>query len=383
MALTFPPVQSGDIIAASLMNQIIQALSNLDARVTTLEGSGATTTGAPKIQSYSPTTNIHVGDQFTVNGQNLWAAGMNAVFITMGGTATRVTQFSTQNDTQLVFNIPAVSVQPAGSQVTVQVVSPTQGSDSASFILLPAAVTIPTGQIRIQLSSLPGATFNPGNNKLSYTISATTTLDDTYDLIPTVDGTGWTVTMLDKLGAPISNATLFIAAAPSLTQPTTATGSLQLTIPNGATGSANLVLEVRSHLNPTGLDPHSPKAAIPVGGTVLLSSGIGIVPQPNPGDLDSSGNLLVPVTSLQLNFAVTVTTAGAYTLVASFDNDAGHWSATIPSPVTFPAANFPTPINAIITPQKGAKPSNLFLTITQVANNLVATQVFYPVVLRS
>src|SRR5260370_41820455 len=103
------------------MNQIIQALLNLDARVSKLEGAGVGTAGAPKILSYSPTNNLHIGDLLTVTGQNLWAAGMNAVFITMGGTSTRVTQFATQNDTQLVFNIPAVAVQPTGSLVTLQV----------------------------------------------------------------------------------------------------------------------------------------------------------------------------------------------------------------------------------------------------------------------
>jgi hypothetical protein len=384
MALSIPPVQSGNVIAASLMNQIIQALSSLDTRVTALEGAGVTTAGAPDIQSYSPTTNLHVGDQLTVAGQNLWAAGMNAVFITLSGTSTRVTQFATQNDTQLVFNIPAVSVQPTGSLVSLQVVSPTQGSDSVSFTLLPAAVTVPTGGLRIQLAAASGTTFNaPGTYQLSYTINATTTLGDTYDLIPAVVATpniaGWAVTMLNSSNAPVSNATLYIAAAPSLTQPTIVTGNLQLTIPSGATGSAALTLEVKSHLNPTGLDKTSPTVTVPVGGTVLLSSGIGIAPEPNAGELDASGNLLVPITGLQLSVDVTITTPGSYSNVITFDNSS--WSAIVQSPFPYPAGT--TAIQVMITPSAGAQPSNLYITITSLANSSVATQVFYPVVLAS
>jgi hypothetical protein len=384
MAFSIPNVKSGDVIASALINQIIQALQNLDSRVSALEAPSATTVGAPKIQAYSPTSNLHIGDSLTVTGQNLWAGGLNSVYIVLGGAITRVTQFTTQNDTQLVFNIPAVSVQPGGSLVSLQVVSPTQGSDSVSFTLLPAAVTFPTGEVRIQLAAPSNTTFNAGASyKLSYTINSTTTLGDTYDLNPTVDATGWSVTMLDNSGNPISNATVYIAAAPSLTQPTIVSGSLQITIPAGVTGSANLQLNIVSHLNPTGngLTISNPKAQIPVGGKALLSSGIGINPSPSPGNLDASGNLLVPTTGLTLTFDVTISTSGNYTLQVTFDNDAADWSGTVPSPINFPTGT--TPIQVQITPKSGAQPSNIYLTIAEVANSSVSTQVFYPVVVKT
>jgi hypothetical protein len=390
MALTFPPVQSGDIIASSLMNQILQALSSLDTRVSKLEGATTGATGAPHIQSISPLSGVHVGDLLTVTGTNLWAAGMNVAFIDLNGTLTRVTQFTTQSDSQLVFNIPPVFVQGGGSSVFLRVVSPTQGSDSVQFTLLPAAVTIPHGQVQIQLAAPPNTVFNaPGsgvtNYILSYTIAANTDLGDTYDLNPTISAAGWSTAIVDGGGAVIPNATLYIEAAPSLSQPTIKRGSLQLSIPAGATGSAKLVLTVVSHLNPGGLTVPSPTAIIPVGGSVLLSNGIGVMPQPRPSDVDSSGNLLVPITSLPLRFQITVAATGQYNLSYRFDNDAAHWTASVPSSITIGTANLPTPISTTITPNPGAQASNFYLKVALQGDTTgnVITEVFYPVVLKS
>ena len=383
-----PPAKSGAVIESSVINLIIQALASLDTRVTTLEG-GSQDTGVPKILDFSPKTNVHVGDPLTVSGQDLWAGGINTVYVQVGSVPTPVTQYIYQSDTQLQFYIPGVFVQAGGSSATLLIVSPTKGSsNSVSFTLLPAPVTIPTGDIRIQLASPPNTTFNAGTGatsakyQLSYTINANTTLGDTYDLIPTVDGAGWTTGILDGVGNVIPNATLFIDAAQSLSQPTIKKGSLQLTIPPGASGSANLLLEVRSKLNPKGLDKTSPKTLIPVGGTVLLSSGIGVQPTPPSGSLDSDGNLLVPVgsTGLTLIFQLTVTDAPQiYTLNARFDNDQGNWNAQVPASVPIQNPNAAKNVSVVITANSGAQNSNLYLKVTDSANSNNVTEVFYPV----
>ena len=379
MALpTIPPVQSGDIITASLMNQLLQALAALDGRVSKLESGVGSTGGKPHIQDFTPKTNLHEGDTLTITGQNLWAAGMNSVSVLVGSAITPVITFISQSDSLLAFKITGVFAQPSGTPVSVQVASPTQGSDSISFLLQPAVVSVPTGDIRVQLSTPPNTVFNaPGTYTLNYALNANTTLGDTYDLKTSVAGTGWTLTP--------DVTSVFIDAAPSLTQPIIKKGSLQLTIPGGATGSSNLSLEVKSRLNPTGLDKFSPTAIIPVGGQVLMSSGIGIVAKPGVNDVDPSGNLLVPATpgGLTINFLVTVATAPKdYLLAYRFDNDAGNWTAPIPpnsSKVTIGAPNLGTPISVVVRVVAGAQPSNLYLKVTQSDDPTVVTEVFFPV----
>jgi len=387
MAASITPVQSGNVITANLMNQVIQALSDLNTRVSALEGASTTTAAAPKILSISPQSNVHVGDSMTVTGTNLWAAGLNSVYIDLNGTLTKVTSFTSQSDTQLTFSIPAVYVQAGGSSVYLRIVSPTLGSDAAQFTLLPAAVTIPNGEITVQLSAAPTTVFSApatgvSNYTLNYMISANTTLGDTYSLNPTVTGTGWSAAILSS-GIPVPNATLYIAAAPSASQPTILTGSLQLSIPAGATGSANLVLTVVSHLNPLGLTVPSPTAVIPVGGSVLLSNGIGIMPEPPAANLDANGNLLVPIGGLQLKFLITVTAVGLYNLSYSFNNSG--WTASVPQTIQINTANLPTALSTVITPTAGAAPSNFSLTVALSTDTTgtVVTEVFYPVVLKS
>lgn len=383
MAQPIPPVQSGDIITASLMNQIIQTLASLDGRVTKLEAGTSSTPGKPHIEDFSPKSNLHEGDPLTLTGQNLWAAGMNTVSVLLGSAITQVPKFIAQSDSQLIFNIPPVFAQPGGSQVSVQVSSPTQGADSISFTLLPAVVTIPNGDIRVQLSALPNTVFNAGtggnaaNYTLNYTLNANTNLGDTYDLLPTISGAGWAVTP--------DVPSVFLAAAPSLIQPTIKIGTLQLSIPSGATGQATLRLEVRSRLNPTGLDKSSLPAIIPVGGTVPLSNGIGIVAKPGVNDVDGAGNLLVPAgpVGLTLNFLVTVTAAPKnYLLAYRFDNDPNNWQAPIPpnsTQVTIGQPNLGTPISVVIRTNANAQPSNIYLKVTQSDDPSVVTEVFYPV----
>jgi hypothetical protein len=387
MAASITPVQSGNVITANLMNQVIQAILDLNNRVSALEGAATTTAAAPKILSISPQSNVHVGDLMTVTGTNLWAAGVNSVYIDLNGTLTKVSSFTTQSDTQLSFNIPAVFVQAGGSSVFLRIISPTLGSDAAQFTLLPAAVTIPTGQLTVQLSAQPNTVFNaPGSGvstyTLNYMIMANTNLGDTYSLTPTVSGTGWSAAILSS-GAPVQNATVYIPAAPSASQPSVVTGSLQLSIPAGATGTANLVLTVASHLNPSGLTVPSATAVIPVGGSVLLSNGIGIMPEPPSGSLDTNGNLLVPIGGLQLRFMITVTTVGLYNISSNFSN--GGWSANVPSSIQINTANLPTALNTLITPTAGAAPSNFSLTLALSTDTTgtVITEAFYPVVLKS
>ncbi len=375
MAQPIQQVQSGEVIKASLMNQIIQALANLDTRVTKLEGgAAASTAGPPHISDFTPRIGLREGDLLTVSGQNLWAAGMNSVYIDLNGALTPVAKFTTQSDTLLVFNIPPVFAQASGTFVTLRVVSPTQGSDSVSFSLQPAAVVIPSGDVRVQLSSSAGTTFNaPGQYTLNYALNANITMGDTFDLEATISASGWTVT--------VDNSSVFIAAAQSPSQPTIVRGTLQLTIPGGASGSGNLVLTVTSRLDPTGLKRSSPTAVIPVGGTVLLSSGIGIVPTPKAGDTDQNGNLLVPAgnTGLTIVFLTTVTTAGSYLVTRRFDNDSGNWNANVSSPVQIPTANVPKPVSVVVKANAGANPSNLYLKVTSATDSTIVSEVFYPV----
>jgi hypothetical protein len=370
-----PPVQSGDVIQADFVNKIIQALSDIDARLRNLETGTLPGTGTPSINPLSQTS-LHVNDQIILTGQNLWAAGLNSVFLEVDSTSTRISQFLTATDTQLVFTIPTVAVNPGGSAALLRVVSPTHGSGTVNFTLLPAAVTIPTGQLLVSLAG-PSGSVATGSNTFSYTITATTTLADTYDLLPAVDAAGWQLTA----DAP----TVDIPKASSPSQPVTKTGKLTLVIPSTATGSGHVRVTVRSRLNPLGLVTTSTDVLVTIGQSVVSSPDIKVSFDKTSATLDTDGKtVLVSASSgTFVGFNVAVTTTGGYTYSTKFDTDAtqAHWhAAAVGAPTTLSGGASPATIPVQITVDSSSTPtSNLSFRVTSGADTTKATEVSIPV----
>ena len=377
MANLFSNVQPGDLISATFMNQLLAEVQSLEDRVTALEGgSTSTTDGAPQITAISPASNLHVQDELRVYGRNFGLPGTNQVTV---GNQTVNTLEAGSSDSLLLFQIPPIVV-PTGGQNVVLIVANSKGSASTNFTLLPAQATLPTGNIPISLTPPPGITFAAGQKYIfTYKIVASTTVTDTYDLLPSVDQTGWLATIVDSSGNPIASPSVNIPAAPPAT-PVTLTGNLQVTIPAAATGSAHVKVTIRSRLSPSFFQT-SGDVVVTIGSTPVNSPNITIVPAPvPPRNLDTDGRtILVPAAGISVPFNVSVVTTGSYAAAARFDNDPTHWNATVGSPIAITGSVGPATVQVAVTVLAGASPSNVYLKMTSQTDTTQATEVSVPV----
>src|ERR1043165_2648423 len=113
-------VRPGDLITAQLINQTLHGLEDLQFRVAQLEAAPVT---APQpgavIMSVSPSSNIHVGDNLTVNGNNFRVPTLaNQISLDLfpvtsgfglGGSAQ-----------QFAFDIPDIGVPAGGENVALR-----------------------------------------------------------------------------------------------------------------------------------------------------------------------------------------------------------------------------------------------------------------------
>ena len=233
MALTLPPkVNPGDLITAYYMDQIVDALTNLNQRVTVLESTGAVV-NTVQITGFTATQPIHIGDQIAINGSGFVVpAVLNQV--SMGGIQVVNLNSGLSSSTQLVFNVPNIpGIVSSGTPVSVTVAN-TNGSATAPFqILVQPANVAPTGETTFAYSTppvMPSGQLNitSGQNyAFGFKLTAVTNLPANYSLsVGSVTGTGWS--------AQITGSTSVTIPAGGST-----TVSVQVTAGSGA-GSVSL-----------------------------------------------------------------------------------------------------------------------------------------------
>jgi hypothetical protein len=248
----FTPVNPGDLITAAYFNQL---LGSFDSRISALEASIGASSGAIVITGLSPTGPLHMGDKVTVLGQNF---GMpSEVTVTVGGVPVSGSSFLPgSGNYALIFQIPPVQgIPPQGQVVNLIVSNPTSAAPPYPFTLLPYALTIPTGQVLVNMTGAPGVgTITAGNSyNFTFTLTASTSLADVYTLAASLDATssaaGWTATAVDSSGQPLKQ--ISIAQGQNTTTPV----NVMVTVPAAAAAgsAAHVTLTVTSSTNPTGL----------------------------------------------------------------------------------------------------------------------------------
>ncbi len=246
----FNPVNPGDLITAAYFNQV---LGSFDSRISALEASIGASGGAITITALSPSGALHMGDTVTVLGQNF---GLPAqAVVTVAGVIVSGSSFLPgSGNNALIFQIPPVQGIPAqGQSVQLTVSNPTSSSQPYSFTLLPYALTIPTGQIFVNMTTAPAVNPIPANTSLTFTftITSSTSLADVYTLTPslsnaTPSSAGWSVEAVDSSGNQLSQV--------SIAQGQNALTTVNVKVTTGAAGSSAMVtLTVTSSANPTGL----------------------------------------------------------------------------------------------------------------------------------
>jgi hypothetical protein len=180
VSLKFPGVKRGDLITADLMNQIIQAIENLDERVTALESAEDDTV---VITSISPSGNLRIGQELRVFGRNF---GLTIGTCRVKVEGVQVNAFKTgSNDQLLIFNIPNVPNVPLAGKSVALIVSNRTSSDSRSFTLLPFQPL--QGLIEVTWVNVEPRTFTPGNpGTFRFRLKSRTNLDATYTINPVI-----------------------------------------------------------------------------------------------------------------------------------------------------------------------------------------------------
>lgn len=367
MAQTIPPkVNPGDLITASYMDQIIDALSGLDQRVSKLEATGSIANPV-QITGYTANQPVHVGDQIEIDGSGfLVPAILNQVAI--GGA--QVTSFASGLSTpgKLLFTVPSiVGATDAGTPVTVTVTNANGTATSTFQILVRSASTAPKGRTQLVYDTPPVMPNNQQNVTASQiyefglTLTAITDQAATYAITFNMSGAGWSATPVDPSPVTLSpNASTRVRF-----QVTAAAGSGLLSINAQETTPGSLVTPGQAQITITaGSPPPTPETRVRV---TLAQASLGAV-------ILGTGLLFTRNTQGTITYTILFTEQGNYAVSAVMRDPTG-WTSPAAGAVT-PAAfqvNAPppggtTPQNVNVQFTAGATAANktdLVLTVTR------------------
>jgi len=226
-------VRPGDVIEASLMNQVLTELADLQTRVAVLEGIEPGV-GIPKIVMVQPDGSIKMGEELKVIGFNLNPNQLTSV--TVGNSPVR--SFGAgSHDRLLIFDVPGILGIPSGGATALLKVTNRYGSDTFSLWVLPAEHTTLSTTFFITFTQLPTEKLK-ANKSYEYRLSieAFTSMAETYTVTPNIDAAGWKAEM--KGGA----SEIFIPKS----QPQSSKHEVVVTVTTGASGKANLSLKIAS-----------------------------------------------------------------------------------------------------------------------------------------
>ncbi|MBF8294347.1 MAG: hypothetical protein HW389_892 [Bacteroidetes bacterium] len=292
MAIQITKVKPGELITSDFINGIIDALLALDTRIAKLEAAGAGG-GAPIITALNPDPTqeeVRMGDELRIIGKNLSTSTL--VSVTIGGED--VKQYKQgSSDSLLIVDIPTILGIPDEGDDVDLVVTNTQGYDVETFTLLPGETTTLSATLTVTNTVVPTEVITADGSTYDYTftISALTTLDEDYTLVPSIDPTSWSVEAVDSQGTEITEISI------PKSQPTASTHTVivRVTVPVGATGSAKLKLTLVAKNFPT-VTGFSGNVDISVGSTPDEVTDAFEFTDPNAipsGSFDTNGNLLV------------------------------------------------------------------------------------------
>jgi hypothetical protein len=251
-------VLPGDLITSDFMNLLVDVCADLQQRVGVLEHPSTGNVGALHIDSLLPSGTRRIGDTIHVIGAGFSAP--SGTVVTIDGIGVTVLPGADPNR-ELIVTIPGVQgVTNAGRNITLLVTS-SHGTDSMDFVVFPAMVNLPQGQIFTALSTPP----SPANGRLeagqSYTfifsVQVIVNTNEDFLLEPAVN-LGWAATIVNSNNDPIDPTLRFPEALPPAG--TTQFVRVRVAIPTGTADQteAQLRLTVSSTRNPNGMRRTSP-----------------------------------------------------------------------------------------------------------------------------
>ena len=267
-------VQSGDVISAQLMNQVLSDIENLQARVTELEN-GIPSQAAPRIFFVEPNDGVRIGETLEVVGSNLAPNSLTRVRI---GNR-EVTAYNGSSQGKLLsFSVPPmIGIPGAGAEVSL-LVENEFGSDTIMVNVLPSVANDLTANLTLGFTDFPDQELEPDTEyAITARLSAITSIDAEYDITALLSGgSDWSVAVegSDTIFIPESRNGAFVT-------------DIELLVTTGASGSATLTVSVVATEHP---DQNRSSTPLPLA--------IGAAPEVNTDVVLSAQN--IPPTNFDL-----------------------------------------------------------------------------------
>lgn len=323
MPTNLPHVRPGDLITAHQWNAVLDWLADLQATVSTL-GPGGSADGPPVILSLQPDQPA-VGSELLIFGSGFGVAVENVVTI-----ANMVAQVLGGGGAQLRVRVPTVPGVPSSGLQTQLTVSNPRGFTFRNIRVMPTELTIPEGQLFVNMTGTPSGTLNPGTAEFTFTARAVVTIEETYTLTPLLTpqalASQWQAQVLDMSDTPISTITIPAGAPPDGVERQV---KVRVTIPPGTEGTdCGLSLTIRSQRR-SDLFATSPTFTLSVGSAPppaeqLTMTRVSV----QSGSLDADGTVVVGSGTTRVNFSVAGTEDGT-TYVISTGTVPSGWTATV------------------------------------------------------
>lgn len=326
MANPLVKVKPGDLIASADWNDMVDAWSVLDARVTALEG--GTTGTALAITGLIPFLGPYrIGDTLTVLGRNFeFLTGGTRVFLN----GVRVLTFGTAStDTQLVFTIPPVpGVTEPGTSVTLRVSNSSGQEDTREIVLRPAAVIL-FGDVDVIWLAVSPTTIQPDQPAtFQYRIRSRASAEADFLIDPVIavaaNQSVWQgrLQVLDGSLNPLSGRLIHLTP--------TQEAVFHVRITSVPSGTAGVNAELSVTASSGGVTGTSGAIAFQVGQpmetpdvTITLTP-TGLI---GPGTLVGDTLTLAASASTRVRFLLTVQTVGIYDLTLTSPAGGSGWTA--------------------------------------------------------
>jgi predicted RNase H-like HicB family nuclease len=327
MALDITNVQAGELITASLVNELIGELEKLDVRVTTLEQAGSTA-GQVEIDAVYPQP-VRATTDLTIIGKN-FGVSVGATRVRFNGVSP-TTFRNGSNDNTLICDVPEVpGLVEAGSTVELTVAN-ARSAATTTVTVLPAERDQVGDADMVFAGVTPDPTIAGQNADYAFTLHSDALLPAKMSFSVLVAGAGgplgWTTSFLDAIKNPIADRTI------SINRNETKAFFVRIALP---TGSEGVPFTLKVDAFGGGLTASS--------GTQFLTVGVGATPDPaipdlSPitvinGTLDGSTVTVKPGEFADVNVEVHFTEVATYNVQFAPATGTSGWSADllVPSP---------------------------------------------------
>lgn len=330
MPLDFDDVRPGDLITAKFMNRVLDALEDLEDRLSKVEDQleGTSPDNSVQIDDINPNGPYEVGQEIRVKGEN-FEYSLGALRVKVGNQQVNAFKLGT-SDTKLVFNIPGIPNLSGETDLDLQVEN-SSSTDSQTITVKPKPIPL-EGSVDVVFNGVTPSTIESNKQAtFEYMLTsdlnkeATLTLDPQFSSQAGIDVSSWSPEVLDKNDNPLSNNELMLSPRETRivqVRVPTVTGSgdfsLELVVKAagteyGASGKKSFTIGSATTPPDQSIQPGSPELGPASSGASLSGSKL---------TLGEGG-------AARIRYPVTFTKSGTYDLSYTLTDESNGWSVEI------------------------------------------------------